>query len=180
MLLRRCRPTPSCLAACASLPSYASPLAGQGAFAFNQPLSLNTSSVTTMQRMFYVCSARALAAASTVGSSLHAACAAAATPRPPATRPARRPSFYASLLTRQSASAFNQPLSLDTSSVTDMQYMFNVRSARALPAASIVRPSRHAVAPLPPHTFLSRGPRVAPLPMLPCRLDRVHRRSTSR
>ena len=36
------------------------------------------------------------------------------------------------LLTRQLASAFNQPLSLDTSSVTDMRYMLSVRYARAL------------------------------------------------
>ena len=33
---------------------------------------------------------------------------------------------------------FNQPLSLDTSSVTTMYYMFNVRSARALPPISTV------------------------------------------
>ena len=40
--------------------------------------------------------------------------------------------------TRQDASAFNQPLSLDTSSVTSMRLMFYVRSARALPAASTI------------------------------------------
>jgi len=34
--------------------------------------------------------------------------------------------------TRQSTSAFNQPLSLDTSKVTSMHYVFAVRSARAL------------------------------------------------
>ena len=34
--------------------------------------------------------------------------------------------------TRQQANAFNQPLSFDTSKVTDMKYMFHVRSARAL------------------------------------------------
>ena len=33
-------------------------------------------------------------------------------------------------LTRQSASAFNQPLSFDTSSVTDMSIMFRVRAPR--------------------------------------------------
>ena len=37
--------------------------------------------------------------------------------------------------TRQYADAFNQPLSLDTSSVTDMSYMFYVRSTPALSAA---------------------------------------------
>ena len=34
--------------------------------------------------------------------------------------------------TRQKASAFNQPLSLDMSNVTNMGAMFAVRSARAL------------------------------------------------
>jgi surface protein len=32
------------------------------------------------------------------------------------------------------ATAFNQPLGLDTSSVTDMQYMFTVHFARSCPA----------------------------------------------
>jgi len=36
------------------------------------------------------------------------------------------------LLIRQDASAFNQPLSFDTSNVTEMRDMFTVRSARAL------------------------------------------------
>jgi len=34
--------------------------------------------------------------------------------------------------TRQLATAFNQPLSFDTSKVTTMKFMFYVRSARAL------------------------------------------------
>ena len=38
---------------------------------------------------------------------------------------------YALLLTRQYARAFNQPLSFDTSKVTTMEIMFEVRSARA-------------------------------------------------
>ena len=42
--------------------------------------------------------------------------------------------------TRQMADAFNQPLSFDTSSVTSMQRMFEVRSARARPSASTVGP----------------------------------------
>ena len=46
-------------------------------------------------------------------------------------RPAPRPALYALLSTRQSASAFNQPLTFDTSSVTDMGRMFYVRSALA-------------------------------------------------
>ena len=116
----------------------------QDASSFNQPLSFDTSSVKDMGYMFNVRFARALPAASTDGSSLRTACAAAATPRPPVSWPARRPSSYASLLTRQYASSFNQPLSLDTSSVTDMTYMFMVRSGRALPAASAAGPSLHA------------------------------------
>ena len=61
-----------------------------------------------------------------------------------------RPAWYAFLSTRQSASAFNQSLSLDTSSVTDMQGMFHVRS----PACC----SRAAAAPCPP------APRPTPHP----------------
>ena len=82
-------------------------------------------------------SARALPSASTVGASLLLA-PPTTPPHPPACLPACRPSSYASLSTRQSASAFNQPLSFDTSSVTDMEWMFHVRSARALPSASTV------------------------------------------
>ena len=39
--------------------------------------------------------------------------------------------------TWQKAAAFNQPLSLDTSKVTDMKEMFEVRSARALTPNSL-------------------------------------------
>ena len=63
---------------------------------------------------------------------MHAACA-AAVPRPPASRAAHRPASYALLSTRQKAKAFNQPLSVDTSSVITMRKMFKVRFARALP-----------------------------------------------
>ena len=104
----------------------------QEATAFNQPLSLDTSSVSNMGWMFAVRFARALPSAATVGTSLHAACTAAAPPRPP--DPARmRPLLLTSPVTPQGASAFNRPLSLDTSSVTDIGGMFYVRSARALP-----------------------------------------------
>ena len=46
--------------------------------------------------------------------------------------PAPLPASHARLSTRQGAWAFNQPLSFDTSNVTNMGYMFAVRSARAL------------------------------------------------
>ena len=160
--MRRCRP-PHAL-----LPTRMPPLflcflfTRQSASAFNQPLSLDTSSITTMQNMFSVRSARALPAACKVEPSQHAACAAVATPRPPATGPACRPSFYASLSARQYASAFNQSLSFDTSSVTNMQNMFYVRSARALPAASTVEPSLPtACAAATPRPPVSR-PRMPP------------------
>ena len=85
----------------------------------------------------------------------YAACV-AATQRPHASRAAPLPASHARLSTRQAASAvnqplsfntssvtnmssmfhgasaFNQPLSFDTSKVTTMSYMFYVRSARAL------------------------------------------------
>ena len=97
---------------------------------FNDELSSwDTSSVTSMQGMFWVRSARAPPATTAVGPSQRAACATAAS-YPPATRPACRSFYYASLSTRQGARAFNQPLRLDTSSVTSMLGMFDVRSAR--------------------------------------------------
>ena len=74
-------------------------------------------------------------------------------PTPYRPRPPPRSASYALLSTRQGALAFNQPLSLafDTSSVTDMSYMFSVRarSACALPPSQApVGPSPSA--PLPP------------------------------
>jgi hypothetical protein len=53
---------------------------------------------------------------------------------PPASRltPLPPPHRMPSPSTRQFATAFNQPLSFDTSRVTEMNYMFAVRSARAL------------------------------------------------
>eukprot|EP00964_Phaeocystis_antarctica_P100069 scaffold65777_cov53-Phaeocystis_antarctica.AAC.2 len=59
-------------------------------------------------------------------------------PRPPHALPppgpASRPTSYALLSTRQVGGdgPFNQPLSFDTSSVTNMQAMLWVRSARTL------------------------------------------------
>ena len=95
-----------------------------------------------MQSMFNVRFTRALLSACTVEAFLHAARAAAAAPTPSQT--ACRLSYYASFFTWQRASAFNQPLSLDTSSVTTMQYMFNVRFTRALPSAPTVGAVQHA------------------------------------
>ena len=63
---------------------------------------------------------------------MHANCV-DATPNALTSWAAPLPALYARLSTRQSASAFNQPLSFDTSKVTDMHGVFWVRSTRALP-----------------------------------------------
>ena len=68
------------------------------------------------------------------------------------------------LSTRQSATAFNQPLAFDTSSVKTMESMFRVRSAHALPQSlhsrafsprmPLVRCRRPTPSRLPAHTSL--------------------------
>ena len=83
--------------------------------------------------MFNVRSARALGPqALSRAIPVHASCVPPpCTPGPPAFRLAPLPpASHALPSTRQRASAFNQPLSLDTSSVTTMRYMFYVRSPR--------------------------------------------------
>ena len=104
--------------------------------------------------------------------------------RPHASRPAPLPTSHARLSTRQGAEAFNQPLSFssfDTSKVTTMVQMFDVRSARALPPTALVGPSPSmplaspppsALTPPGPHLFLHRMPAF--------RLGRARRRLTSR
>ena len=57
--------------------------------------------------------------------------------RPHASRAAPRRASHARPSTRQSANAFNQALSFDMSSVTNSNYMFTVRSARAPPPPSL-------------------------------------------
>ena len=89
---------------------------------FNQPLSFDTSSVTDMKQMFWV---RTIAPTSSR--------ALACMPLEPRTAlsspdPHLDPALYAHLATRQAAEVFNQLLSLDTSSVTDMNTMFAVRT----------------------------------------------------
>ena len=78
----------------------------QGASAFNQPLSFDTSSVTNMGLMFYGASVFNQPLSFDTSSVTN-----------------MRSMFYG-------ASAFNQPLSFDTSSVTTMGLMFRVRSTR--------------------------------------------------
>ena len=104
--------------------------------AFNQPLTLDTSGVTSMRYMFGVRSARALWPPAFGCPTLKRATCAAATARPPVSRPAPCSASHALFSTRQDARAFNQPLTFDTSSVTAMPHMFLVRSARAMPVQS--------------------------------------------
>eukprot|EP00964_Phaeocystis_antarctica_P017044 scaffold9391_cov52-Phaeocystis_antarctica.AAC.1 len=98
---------------------------------------------------------------------------------PPAHIPC--PASYALPSTRQHASTFNQPLSFDTSSVTDMRFMFNVRSAHApappaLKAGPSSRACRVCAAAGPPPPGRHLAPRRTPS----FRLGRARRRSTSR
>ena len=73
---------------------------------------------------------------------MHAACAATAS-HPPASPARTSPRIaYALPSTRQDAYAFNQPLSFDTSKVTNVFGMFWVRPARALrPSQALSRAS---------------------------------------
>ena len=133
---------------------------------FNQPLSFDTSKVTTMRYMFGVRSARALPPHSLESAlpPVHATCV-AATQRPRASRAVPLPASHARLSTRQQATAFNQALSFDMSKVTDQRNMFDVRSARTLPLHSLesghprarrwALPSPHALSPRIVHTLLS-------------------------
>ena len=91
----------------------------QEASAFNQPLSFDTSSVTGMSSMFRVRSARALRP-TLVGQHLPF-------PNIQQLGPAPYMRLFPPPSTRQGASAFNQPLSLDTSNVARMGSMFRVR-----------------------------------------------------
>ena len=88
-------------------------------------------------------------------------------PHPPASRLACRSSSDASLLNWQQATAFNQPLSFDTSKVTNMYGMLDVRSARALPQqAPQLGRAGTLLAPPPPHALPPPISHLAPFPML--------------
>ena len=135
----------------------------QRASAFNQPLSFDTSKVINMDGMFYVRPARL-------------PCTQCPVVPFPLTPPSSR--LIAPLLTRQLASAFNQPLSLDTSSVTSIETMFWVRSAR-VPCAQcpLELPTAHAFTPRPSRLLARTSPRIR---MPSFRLSRKRQRSTSR
>eukprot|EP00964_Phaeocystis_antarctica_P094239 scaffold60987_cov51-Phaeocystis_antarctica.AAC.1 len=88
------------------------------------------------------------------------------TPLPPSAGPHPCPAPYAPPFdSRQYASAFNQPLSFDTSSVTTMVYMFGVRSSPC-PAPKLQStspaPGLHRGRPPPPASFPSPPPHCMP------------------
>ena len=76
-------------------------------------------------------------------------------------QPTPRSTSYALLPTRQRASAFNQPLSFDTSSVTDMSNMFQVRSARESLGPLPVHTTCVCTAPPPSHLSGRTSPRTS-------------------
>ena len=180
------------------LRSIIPPWTPQGTSAFNQPLSFDTSSVTDMYGMFRVrltCHAPDISGFSFPAYCPPSTCA-AITPRPPSVP-------FALVSTRQEASAFNQPLSLDTSSVTDMSYMFEVCSTRAMHPIPSSSPAPLA-SPSPLYRLLARTvprkqcagegsncrlrlpplsspcPHIVPTRMPSFRLCSSRRRSTSR
>ena len=123
-----------------------------GAAAFNQPLSFDTSSVTNMVYMFNVRSSPCPAPNLQSSPLLHATCAAVVRRLPPADWYTSPRNVCPPFDSRQRASAFNQPLSFDTSSVTNMHGMFYVRSAPCLAPNLQSSPLLHAASRLPAHT----------------------------
>ena len=83
--------------------------------------------------------------------------------RPQPSPTSQLPAWYALFLTRQGASSFNQPLSFDTSKVTDMGDMFYVRFARASPPISSQTLACTFLAPPPLHAFPPPGLHAARL-----------------
>ena len=80
-----------------------------------------------------------------------------------------------SLWTRQDADAYNQSLSFDTSRVTDMERMFQVRPAPAHATTPIGLPlQRRRLHPLLPR------PACRPLSLPPFGLGRARKRTTCR
>ena len=107
--------------------------------------------------------ARAIWPQSPLGPSVHAACTATTLHALPPLSP-RVPPSTCLCVTLQGASAFNQPLSFDTSSVTKMRGMFRVRPPRACRAPQCpIGSSVHAVCTATaPHALAPPSPGLAP------------------
>ena len=104
----------------------------QRASAFNQPLNFDTSSVMDMKWMFGVRSSPCPAPSRALPYTLRASRSSAAPIAPDPYTSLRTTYTIYCVDSRQGASSFNQPLSFDTSSVTTMRSMFNVRSSREI------------------------------------------------
>ena len=100
--------------------------------------SWDTSSVTTMYRMFFVRTPPRACCAHSAQSVARCVHRHTSPTSPRASQPLVSPSACLGV-TRQDASAFNQPLSLDTSSVTDMNQMFYVRTHSRVPCLASIR-----------------------------------------
>ena len=148
----------------------------RGLINFNADISgWDTSRVTDMSLMFVVrCAPLPCPQPAVAGSPLHTLCAHLARtppPAPPGQQHAPRTpySMCPACDPRQNASAFNQPMSWDTSRVTDMNSMFFVRcSLRALPPnlqPRALSPARCVHAPLS-HAASRRAARPTPCALL--------------
>ena len=143
--------------------------------AFNQPLTFDTSSVTDMQYMFQVRSAPAQSSSWIAPTCFPEPSTGL---RPPAL--CMPPASHAPLWTRQNTRAFNQPLSFNTSSVRDMQYMFSVRAASAHATRSPVGPMLRVTKATALNALPSPGPPHQPHAMPAFGLGSTRMRSTSR
>ena len=128
-------------------------LARQGASAFNQPLSFDTSSVRDMRYMFLV---RALRAFRVHSLSIHAPCFAvtrAARTHPAGPNTSLHPSRESPHFGPQDAHAFHQPLVFDTSSVTAILSMFGILSRNTVCTVNGVKTFVHQGDCPPPEAF---------------------------
>eukprot|EP00964_Phaeocystis_antarctica_P046650 scaffold26979_cov53-Phaeocystis_antarctica.AAC.1 len=150
----------------------------QQASAFNQPLSFDTSSVTTMQQMFYQTSAfnQPLSFDTSSVTTMHLMFYRAWAFNQPLSFDTSKVTTMHSMFLR--ASPFNQPLSFDTSSVRSMYGMFNVRCSPC-PAPNLQSgPRLCALAPplpatLPPPSDLQLAPHTARMPSVRLSAGRV-------
>ena len=147
----------------------------QGAKAFNQPLSWDTSRVTRMGSMFLVRrSPRFAPAISAVAAISPARCVHTVSPAARLSRlPARSPpcTVCPACDPRQGAQAFNQPLSWDISGLmVDMSGIFSVRCSpppAPQPVQSHASPLHAACTTVAPCTPAGGGSSLAPTPRTP-------------
>ena len=175
------RPTPSRFPAHTSPHVAYLPSAWQFALAFNQPLNFDTPSVKTMSYMFLVRPSRPRPSHQCPPFNACTTVVRRLPPADPYTSP-RTARMHPPSDSRQGASAFNQPLTFDTSSVTTMRQMFYVRSSPC-PAPNLCSQALSCTLPAPRSSAASRLPTRIPRPAphaLLLTLGSTRRRSTSR